>query len=266
MKRSPGFLRGFLVVLGILLGAAIYIGMVVFPIVEDINQLKREKKDIELQIEDFKQQAHRFFIIDQREKKLMESSEKRLMAKVLKTATAAEIDTATAAFKQTLLGLSRDLKFPDDAIAIEEDPSQLEKRLKRDGLRLSGDKTERMWTFPYSDVARMLYIALSAPLPQTLSYLNRLPTMGNRYLGIDSIQVMAGKSAPLVVVSATLHFCRTGDCRPKDLIEHAEKHGVIVDDNADILLERVYWYSEQTARWNPEVSFPQSPIFVEKTR
>ena len=207
MKQSPGFLKGFLILLGILLAAALYAALVLFPIVEDISQLKRDKKDLVLQIEDFKQQAHRFFVIDDKEKSFMKRDSKLLMEGIPVLSSPSAIEAFTGEVKRAILRLAGDLELPEHSIVLAEDAVDLEERFGPLGLDRSYEIKEGQWVFPYSSAYRPLYVAVSAPLPQALRFLNRLPASQKRYLGVAGIHVVPGTFNPLVIISLRLHYC-----------------------------------------------------------
>ena len=266
MKQSPGFLRGFLIFLGILLGVALYAALALFPIVEDISQLKRDKKDLELQIEDFKQQAHRFFVIDEKERLFIEQDRRRLLASVPVLLSEAEVETAMNAVKRSILKLARNQKLSAGAVVMFDNPSDVAEHTGDPQWGASAETIAGQWTFPFSSSYRQLFVVVSAPLPRAVDFVSRLPEAQTGYLAITGIQVKSGESKPLIMVATRFYYCRRKGCEPVDLLGHAGRNGVIVDDDAEILLERVYWHTDKAAEQAPLLQISDTQIFIERSR
>jgi hypothetical protein len=256
MKQSPGFLRGFLIFLGILLGVALYAALALFPIIEDISQIKRDKKDLELQIEDFKRQAHRFFVIDEKERLFMERDRRRLLDGVPVLPSVAAVETTMNSVKRSILGAARKQNLPEGAVVVLDNPE----------LDSSAETAADQWTFPFSSTYRQFSVVVSAPLQRALNFLNLLPGVRPEYLSITGIRIKSGNTEPLITVSMRFYYCLQKGCEPVDLLRYAGRKGVIVDNDSEILLERVYWYTDKDIEYTPLTSVSGTQIFVERSR
>jgi hypothetical protein len=181
--RKKYFFSKIVAAVVLIMVVVVYFFFYFIPALEAINRYKRQVKDMNLKIADFKKASTRFSFPDQRERGYFLQLERELSAKIPKVASRED-------FIRLFTGISayiRELAERDGIynLVIESDPG----KLKRDkgeykippykGLRGSRRGEPRVHP-AFSDSLPDDLISIAAPR------LNRIPTWGSPHRGMDN--------------------------------------------------------------------------------
>jgi hypothetical protein len=255
--RSLG--RGVLKALGLLLFIVVFSILVFFPIIKDINRLKREKKDLELKILDFQQAAYLFSLPDDRERSLFRAEDRAVRRAALSVQTEADLQILLERADRYIQNLARlrgirEPEYfiipPDGTSRGYDRPTELQEfiaaYLKEKPPQPGEEHDEDSFFIPRGLNSCRLLLFWTAEMSKALPFLNRL-TWGNEYLALDKIVVSEGRHSPLFAAALRLYFFDKRRQPPSSMREAGPKESTnpYIDYHSPMLLERVYRHLPQ---------------------
>jgi hypothetical protein len=258
--RSLG--RGVLKALGLLLFVVLFSILVLFPIIKDINRLKREKKDLELKISDFQQTAYRFSLPDERERSLFRAEDQVLRRAALSVQTGADLQVLIGRVDRYVQNLARlqgisekeyflaaaggTFRASDQAAELQEFQNFIAANLKEKPPQQREEHDEDSFFIPQGLDYCRLWLFWTAEMSKALPFLNRL-TWGNEYVAPDEILVSEGRHYPLFAVGLRLYFFDKRRQPPPSSRESGPKQAadLYIDYHSPMLLERIYRHLPQ---------------------
>ncbi len=254
--RWHSFGRGVLKALGLLLFVVLFSILVLFPLIKDISRLKREKKDLELKISDFRQTAYRFSLPDERERALFREEDKALRRAALTVQTEGDLQILIERADRYIQNLARlrgirekeyVLMPANEIYRANEQAAELRNfiaaYLKERQPQPAEEYDEDSFFIPLGLNYCRLWLFWTAEMSRALPFLNRL-TWGNEYLGPEKIFVSEGGQYPLFAVELRLYFFdrrRQPSSFPR-VKRPKESADLYIDYHSPMLLERVYRY------------------------
>jgi hypothetical protein len=253
--RSLG--RGVLKALELLLFVVLFSILVLFPIIKDINRLKREKKDLELKILDIQQAAYRFSLPDERERSLFREEDHVLRQAAPSVQTEADLQVLIGRVDRYIQNLARlqgirekeylltaaggTIRASDQAAELQEFRNFIAAYLKESQPQPGEEHDEDSFFTPRGLNYCRLWLFWTAGMSRALPFLNRL-TWENEYVAPDEILVSEGGQYPLFAVGLRLYFLDKRRQPPSSsrVKRPEESTDMYADYHSPMLLERVY--------------------------
>lgn len=249
--RFPKFLTVLTKLFILILLILFFTYWILFPLLEDINRLKREKKDLELKISDLKQMSNRFYPQDKKEEVLFKNEDDAMKRSLVSIDRTQDIKVLADRFRNYVQKLARLQGLPDENYilvaedkipeikSIPEKSPELRNRaaslFKEIFERKRGKTKENVLFSPPGLHFRRFVLFWTADMAISLKFLNRL-TWGNEYVSLDEVAVYPEEGAPLFMAGLRLYFFDENR-------QPSPATGTVdIDYNSPMLLERVYWH------------------------
>lgn len=206
-------------ILSILMLIVLYYIIYFSPTVKRINRIKREVKDINLQIEEFGEIEGDLSLPDEKEKKYFRGAEKDFIKKISRVRGQAGLKKLITKISDSFYGLAT-----QDGIAN----LKIDSRPGEGGIKI-GDNLKY----------RNIYLSFSGELKNALNFINHLP-YGDSYLGAGNILFSKDNSVPLYSVVIKIYYFSgkapaAGSQGGIDM-----ETGLEIDFDSELLLDMVY--------------------------